>query len=236
MTVSIIIPGDTGFGSSGSSGGGDVVGPASSINNQVVLFSGTTGKLLKAAPGSFVGTSGQMSVSSSSVVDPALTVDATTYILNGLIQDWRASGTSVAMLYSNGLLTASAFTMNNNASSYTSDAFLNSTGKIRWSTGSFYYDTTDLQLARSAAKTLTLDDGAAGPVSFSVVGNSGLGAAAVATAFAIFGASTTAEASFNLPTGAAPTSPVDGDVWREDNTNLGLKIRINGVTKTIVVA
>ncbi len=48
-------------------------------------------------------------------------------------------------------------------------------------------------------------------------------------------ASTTAIAGFNLPAGAAPSAPVDGDVWREDNTNTGLKIRINGVTKTITV-
>lgn len=31
------------------------------------------------------------------------------------------------------------------------------------------------------------------------------------------------------------SSTQDGDVWREDNTNTGLKIRINGVTKTISV-
>lgn len=46
-------------------------------------------------------------------------------------------------------------------------------------------------------------------------------------------ATTTTYASLNIPTGTAPTSPVDGDVWREDNTNTGLKIRVNGVTKTI---
>ena len=49
-------------------------------------------------------------------------------------------------------------------------------------------------------------------------------------------ATTTSYASLNLPTGSAPTSPVDGDVWREDNTDTGLKIRINGVTKTITVS
>lgn len=43
-------------------------------------------------------------------------------------------------------------------------------------------------------------------------------------------------ASFNLPVIAAPASPNDGDVWRENNTNTGLKIRINGVTKTITVS
>ncbi len=40
---------------------------------------------------------------------------------------------------------------------------------------------------------------------------------------------------FKLPVSSAPASPVDGDVWREDNTNTGLKIRINGITKTISV-
>ncbi len=40
----------------------------------------------------------------------------------------------------------------------------------------------------------------------------------------------------NLPTQAAPSAPNDGDVWREDNTDTGLKIRINGFTKTITVS
>ena len=52
----------------------------------------------------------------------------------------------------------------------------------------------------------------------------------------VFAATTTSYAAFNLPTGSAPSSPADGDVWREDNTNTGLKVRINGVTKTVTVA
>jgi hypothetical protein len=31
------------------------------------------------------------------------------------------------------------------------------------------------------------------------------------------------------------SSPTDGDIWRADNTNTGLKVRINGFTKTITV-
>jgi hypothetical protein len=46
-------------------------------------------------------------------------------------------------------------------------------------------------------------------------------------------ASTTAAALMRLRVGSAPTTPNDGDVWLESNTNTGLKIRINGVTKTI---
>ena len=37
----------------------------------------------------------------------------------------------------------------------------------------------------------------------------------------------------NLPVRSAPSVPADGDIWREDNTNTGLKIRVNGVTKTV---
>ena len=42
-----------------------------------------------------------------------------------------------------------------------------------------------------------------------------------------FAASTTALASLNVPHGAAPTSPVDGDIW---TTTAGLYVRINGST------
>jgi hypothetical protein len=58
----------------------------------------------------------------------------------------------------------------------------------------------------------------------------------VITTFLQIAAGTTAKSQMNLAVSTAPTSPVDGDVWREDNTNTGLKIRIGGVTKTIVVA
>lgn len=46
MTISILIPGQTGF-TSGASSGGDVVGPASSVDKSIPTFSGTTGKLLQ---------------------------------------------------------------------------------------------------------------------------------------------------------------------------------------------
>jgi hypothetical protein len=42
-------------------------------------------------------------------------------------------------------------------------------------------------------------------------------------------ASTTANAGFNVPHGAAPTTPVNGDIW---TTTGGLFARINGFTKT----
>ncbi len=45
----------------------------------------------------------------------------------------------------------------------------------------------------------------------------------------------TFNALINLPV-TANASPVDGDVWREDNTNTGVKIRVNGVTKTVTLS
>jgi len=45
-------------------------------------------------------------------------------------------------------------------------------------------------------------------------------------------ASTTGIAGIRLPHGAAPTSPVNGDMW---TTTAGLFVRINGVTKTVTL-
>jgi hypothetical protein len=38
-----------------------------------------------------------------------------------------------------------------------------------------------------------------------------------------------------LPVQSAPSSPQDGDIWRQDNTVTGLKIRVAGATRTITV-
>lgn len=64
----------------------------------------------------------------------------------------------------------------------------------------------------------------------------GVGTNVTTTSFFTLAAGTTAKSALRFIQGAAPTSPVDGDVWREDNTNTGLKVRINGVTKTFTVA
>lgn len=61
----------------------------------------------------------------------------------------------------------------------------------------------------------------------------GVRATAISSAGLLIGASTTGISQINLPTGVAPSAPNDGDIWREDNTNTGLKIRVNGVTKTV---
>jgi hypothetical protein len=58
-------------------------------------------------------------------------------------------------------------------------------------------------------------------------GVTGIGVAAAATSNLTVAAGTTAVSSLNIPHGAAPTSPVNGDMW---TTTAGLFIRINGGT------
>jgi hypothetical protein len=57
------------------------------------------------------------------------------------------------------------------------------------------------------------------------------------TALLHIGAGTTGSAQIRLAVAtAAPSAPNDGDLWFESNTNTGLKIRINGVTKTVTLS
>jgi len=64
-------------------------------------------------------------------------------------------------------------------------------------------------------------------------GKLGVGLTTSITALLTLAAGTTSRAQIKLNVGVAPTSPNDGDIWLESNTNTGLKIRIAGVTKTI---
>lgn len=62
----------------------------------------------------------------------------------------------------------------------------------------------------------------------------GLGVTAPVATFLSIAAGTTAKSQIFLTVSAAPPSaPNDGDIWLESNTNTGLKMRINGVTKTV---
>lgn len=53
------------------------------------------------------------------------------------------------------------------------------------------------------------------------------------TAFVHIGPCVSGSAQIRLVNGVAPSAPNDGDIWREDNTNTGLKVRVNGITKTV---
>jgi hypothetical protein len=67
---------------------------------------------------------------------------------------------------------------------------------------------------------------------FTVAGGTGIGAAAIASAWGKVSAGTTARAQFNFAASTAPTSPNNGDFWF-DGTNV--KIRVAGATKTFTI-
>lgn len=106
---------------------------------------------------------------------------------------------------------------------------------IRWSfdgSGHFVpgtHDTYDIGLTGTRPRNLFLSGSA------TISSTIGLGTAN-STTWLNIAAGATDKSQLRFIQGVAPTSPVDGDVWREDNTNTGLKVRINGVTKTISVA
>lgn len=79
----------------GSSGTGDVVGPASSVNEQIALFDGTTGKLLKAATISGIVklTSG---VPSAAVAGTDYTTPSSTESFTNKTFDANAAGNSLS--------------------------------------------------------------------------------------------------------------------------------------------
>ena len=70
---------------------------------------------------------------------------------------------------------------------------------------------------------------------FTLSGTQGIQTTASSTTFLVLAAGVAGASQMRLVQGVAPSAPVDGDIWREDNTNTGLKIRVNGVTKTITL-
>jgi hypothetical protein len=84
-------------------------------------------------------------------------------------------------------------------------------GKIQWGPRTATFDT---DLYRSGVNALTTDGslivGGLLQTVLSAVGGAGL----------------------NLPHGAAPTAPVNGDIW---TTSAGIFARINGVTRTLTM-
>jgi hypothetical protein len=97
--------------------------------------------------------------------------------------------------------------------------------------GHIYLEAINAAALRSGSPYAIKQLGVDNLISFE--GLMGIGTAPTAAGFLRIGASTVTKAQLNLATGLAPTAPNDGDIWRENNTNTGLKIRVAGVTKTI---
>jgi hypothetical protein len=66
-----------------------------------------------------------------------------------------------------------------------------------------------------------------------LAGSLGIGTTTVTPALLNLGASTTSKASLNIPSGTAPTSPTNGDIWSDGSD---LKVRLGGTTYTLTKA
>jgi hypothetical protein len=88
-------------------------------------------------------------------------------------------------------------------------------------------DALPVQIFANNAKVIDIASGGVG---------TGINVAASTSAILALGAGSSARSEIRLAVGGPPTSPVDGDIWFESNTNTGLKVRIAGVTKSVTVA
>lgn len=116
-----------------------------------------------------------------------------------------------------------------NASSASITAFNNITGY----TAAGATGTTSTNLVFSTSPILVTPTlGVADATSLTAT-NIGAGGAISSTTWLNLAAGTTAASALRFIQGVAPTAPVDGDMWREDNTRTGLKLRVNSATKTV---
>lgn len=102
----------------------------------------------------------------------------------------------------------------------------NSDGTLSWNSSGLLQIGTGATANGSGSLLLT---------NLTAAGKIGAGGATSSSTFVNLAAGTTGVSQIRFVQGVAPSAPVDGDMWREDNTNTGLKIRINGVTKTVTV-
>lgn len=84
-------------------------------------------------------------------------------------------------------------------------------------------------------KNITLIVAAVRKIIAGALNSVGVATPVSATSFLAIAAATSGKSSVNLSVGGPPTAPNDGDIWLEANTNTGLKVRINGVTKTVTL-
>jgi hypothetical protein len=120
----------------------------------------------------------------------------------------RINGGTVGPFGSGGGTTTNALTMNNGGAGDASGSTFNG----------------------SAAKTISYNSIGAAPTASPTFTGTVSAAAVTLTGLLTTVASATGTAGLNLPHGAAPTSPVNGDMW---TTTAGGFHRINGATKTI---
>lgn len=205
---------------------GDVFGPASATDDAIVRFDGVTGKLVQNSVATITDV-GSLTISNSSTLSPIVTgttsSTATGDQLLMLIGGTRAGATYIGRMSNTGLgglaaWEAKSWTTVMRISSNASEAFAGSFSTHPFSlvTDSVARWTVDVSgTLRPSQQLPTIDIGT------SVYR---VGAAYINQMF-MKASTTTATAPLNIPHGAFPNSPANGDIW---TTASGLFVQING--------
>lgn len=208
----------------GNAAGGSILFQTSDAGSPGATLQSLSTKLTLTAAGNLqFGADGTYIAGTSTNQRIAFSTASSTVVItagNATLASFAGTG---AVTMPNGTLTVSAYVYAKNADSAFAlqDGSGNNKGKFGWFSNNTYLDFDG---------TLNLRAGYGGSTvaSLSAAGSLALGGvAASASTSLIMPAGTTGVSTLRIPHGAAPTSPVDGDMW---TTTAGLFIRINGAT------
>jgi hypothetical protein len=186
------------------------------------------------------GSTGNVGINTTTDAGFKLDVNGTARVVGQLTVNNNVTGTGIFGNYFNHNSTPFQFGLTSIFASFPGAAAVVTTGsrtsfvdRITWSQSSGTADFSSFVVS-----TVINQTGTATGITRGLYINPTLTAAAdfraieVASGTTVLAPSVTARASLRIPSGTAPTSPVNGDIWF-DGTNLN--VRIAGVTRTIVV-
>lgn len=151
---------------------------------------------------------------------PSYPLDVLTTVSNPMRLQGTSSNTSTALNAETGLILKNVnSTVGNMASISNRDSNNNSNAQIN------FVNVTQTGTGEIAFTTRNVSSGYAERMRIGSTGNVGIGITAP-TALCHLGASTTSRASLCIPSGTAPTSPVEGDVWNDSSQNCDVKYRV----------
>ena len=185
-------------------------------SSQYAQFFATTGNLLLQNGGTFTDAGYKLDVNGTARIS-GLTRSTDVFVVGGT----ATTNTANARFWSSG---GQAPTSGLFRGLYTDISFIPSSGSAEW---------YGLDLRPTINQTGTATGVTRGLyIAATLTAAADFRAIEVASGITILGAATTAKASLRIPSGTAPTSPVNGDIWF-DGTDI--KMRIGGVTKTFTL-
>lgn len=200
-----------------SIGTGDVIGPAGAVADRVVLFNGTTGKLIKDSGLTLSGsnTGDQTTITGNA---GSATKLATSRTINGVSFD--GTGNITVTVTSAQIATALGYTAFDPATKWSTTASTTASAFLKITHGVAPTSPVDGDVWTTTAGMFVRINGSTVSLGASFAGGT-------LTSKLTTIASATGGAPLNIPQGTAPTTPNNGDIW---TTSVSVFARINGAT------